>query len=133
MTTSAFKYYCVLGLLAFGLFAMWQRDVNKTKQLDLVMNNPVERFVQGPTVVKEVIKRENETIIRETRDSGYLRDISYKDIDASRTLIAIGYTLKSDVSLTLCRRVGPIYVGPSISYNIERGDMVVGAKVMVRF
>ena len=157
--------YGLLVLSFAGLFYMWQHDKNttkqleeKTKQLQHIMDNPIEKIVEGPvkiikgkTIVKEVIReirgdgteviRETETItdpvITEkgptTRETDYKDPIGEAEAKKGKYLVGLGYYFTNEITLNTGLKVFGLFIGPNLKYDIEDKNVDAGVSVSYLF
>ena len=157
--------YSLLVLAVVAGFYMWQgkREVTKqleekTKQLKYIMNNPVERIVEGPvkiiegkTIIKEIIreiKADGTEVVRETEtitepvitergstviEKDYKDPIGEAEARKKKNSIFTQYFMDKTLGLGFTSDFLGLNFGPSVLYNIDRKDLKFGAILMYRF
>jgi len=158
--------YGLLVVAVISGFYMWQgkREATKqleekTKQLQVIMDNPIERVVEGPvrivegkTIVKTIVKEikadgtSKETVTETitepkiTEKGKVVRDTDYKDpigeAEAKKRKFMVfgGYSFDDRISfgmgMTLFNRLN---CGTLIVYNIKEKNVAPGFQVAVLF
>lgn len=165
LKSKTFAYVLVAGGI-FLAFTQWQgkREATKqleekTKQLKTIMENPVERIVEGPvkiiegkTIVKTVVKEvkvdgtatetTTETITEPTitekgptiKEKDYVDPIGLADKKALRYTVFGQYFIDQTfgAGLTAQFPLG-LNIGPNMLYNSKDKNVNVGLVVLVRF